>query len=183
MNLTGQIIVSMPSLEDERFYKTVIYICAHSSEGSMGIIINKKIDYDLYPDLLQQLDIDKPLNNKKLFIRYGGPVESGRGFVLHSDDRVIKETLNIHKGVALTSTAEFFDDLSKGKGPKNSILALGYAGWQPGQLEYEMMQNSWMSLSVDSSFLFDDEVSRKWSQAYKLMGIDPNSLSFQSGRA
>tara|TARA_B100001167_G_scaffold54860_1_gene31987 strand:- start:84 stop:635 length:552 start_codon:yes stop_codon:yes gene_type:complete len=183
MNLTGQIIVSMPSLEDERFYKTVIYICAHSSEGSMGIIINKKIDYDLYPDLLQQLGIDKPLNNKKLFIRYGGPVESGRGFVLHSDDMVRKETLNIDKGVALTSTAEFFDDLSKGKGPKNCILALGYAGWQPGQLEHEIMRNSWMSLSVDNSFLFDDEVSRKWSQAYKLMGIDPNSLSFQSGQA
>jgi putative transcriptional regulator len=183
MNLTGQIIVSMPSLEDERFYKTVIYICAHSSEGSMGIIINKKIDYDLYPDLLQQLGIDKPLNNKKLFIRYGGPVESGRGFVLHSDDMVRKETLNIDKGVALTSTAEFFDDLSKGKGPKNCILALGYAGWQPGQLEHEIMRNSWMSLSVDNSFLFDDEVSRKWSQAYKLMGIDPNSLSFESGQA
>ena len=183
MNLTGQIIVSMPSLEDERFYKTVIYICAHSSEGSMGIIINKKIDYDLYPDLLQQLGIDKPLNNKKLFIRYGGPVESGRGFVLHSDDMMRKETLNIDKGVALTSTAEFFDDLSKGKGPKNCILALGYAGWQPGQLEHEIMRNSWMSLSVDNSFLFDDEVSRKWSQAYKLMGIDPNSLSFQSGNA
>ena len=183
MNLTGQIIVSMPSLEDERFYKTVIYICAHSSEGSMGIIINKKIDYDSYPDLLQQLGIDKPLNNKKLFIRYGGPVESGRGFVLHSDDMVRKETLNIDKGVALTSTAEFFDDLSKGKGPKNCILALGYAGWQPGQLESEIMRNSWMSLSVDNSFLFDDEVSRKWSQAYKLIGIDPNSLSFQSGHA
>ena len=183
MNLTGQIIVSMPFLEDERFYKTVIYMCAHSSEGSMGIIINKKIDYDLYPDLLQQLGIDKPLNNKKLFIRYGGPVESGRGFVLHSDDMVRKETLSIDKGVALTSTAEFFDDLSKGKGPKKSILALGYAGWQPGQLEYEILQNSWMSLSVDNSFLFDDEVSRKWSQAYKLMGIDPYSLSFQSGRA
>jgi putative transcriptional regulator len=183
MNLTGQIIVSMPFLEDERFYKTVIYMCAHSSEGSMGIIINKKIDYDLYPDLLQQLGIDKPLNNKKLFIRYGGPVESGRGFVLHSDDMVRKETLSIDKGVALTSTAEFFDDLSKGKGPKKSILALGYAGWQPGQLEYEILQNSWMSLSVDNSFLFDDEVSRKWSQAYKIMGIDPNSLSFQSGRA
>ena len=183
MNLTGQIIVSMPFLEDERFYKTVIYMCAHSSEGSMGIIINKKIDYDLYPDLLQQLGIDKPLNNKKLFIRYGGPVESGRGFVLHSDDMVRKETLNIDKGVALTSTAEFFDDLSKGKGPKNCILALGYAGWQPGQLEHEIMRNSWMSLSVDNSFLFDDEVSRKWSQAYKLMGIDPNSLSFESGQA
>ena len=88
MNLTGQIIVSMPSLQDERFYKTVIYMCAHSSEGSMGIIINKKIDYDLFPNLLEQLGIDKPINNKKLFLRYGGPGETGRGFVLHSDDIV-----------------------------------------------------------------------------------------------
>ena len=183
MDLTGKIIVSMPSLEDERFFKTVIYMCAHSSEGSMGIIINKKIDYDLYPDLLEQLGIDKPLDNKKLFIRYGGPVESGRGFVLHSDDMIRKETLNINKGVALTSTAEFFDDLSVGKGPKNSILALGYAGWGAGQLEDEILKNSWMTLSVDNNFLFDDEVSSKWTEAYKIIGIDPNKLSSESGRA
>ena len=165
MDLTGKIIVSMPSLEDERFFKTVIYMCAHSSEGSMGIIINKKIDYDLYPDLLEQLGIDKPLENKKFFIRYGGPVESGRGFILHSDDMIRKETLNIDKGVALTSTAEFFDDFSL------------------GQLEKEIIHNSWMTLSVDSSFLFDEEVSKKWNQAYKLIGIDPNNLSQFSGRA
>jgi putative transcriptional regulator len=183
MDLTGQIIVSMPSLEDERFFKTVIYMCAHSSEGSMGIIINKKIDYDLYPDLLKDLGIDKPFDKKKLFIRYGGPVESGRGFVLHSDDITRKETLNINKGIALTSTTEFFDDLSIGKGPKNSILALGYAGWKSGQLEKEIMQNSWMTLSVDNSFLFDEEVSKKWTQAYKIIGIDPDNLSFKSGMA
>ena len=182
MNLTGQVIVSMPSLQDERFYKTVIYICAHSSEGSMGIIINKKIDYDLFPSLLEQLGIDKPINNK-LFLRYGGPVESGRGFVLHSDDIVRKETLNIKKGVALTSTSEFFEDLIKGNGPENSILALGYAGWQPGQLEEEIIQNSWMSLSVETNFLFDDAVSKKWDEAYKLLGINPINLSSDSGRA
>ncbi len=182
MNLTGQVIVSMPSLQDERFYKTVIYICAHSSEGSMGIIINKKIDYDLFPNLLEQLGIDKPISNK-LFLRYGGPVESGRGFVLHSDDIVRKETLNIKKGVALTSTSEFFEDLLRGKGPKNSILALGYAGWQPGQLEKEIIQNSWMSLSVETNFLFDDAVSKKWDEAYKLLGINPMNLSSDFGRA
>ena len=182
MNLTGQLIVSMPSLQDERFYKTVIYICAHSSEGSMGIIINKKIDYDLFPNLLEQLGIDKPINNK-LFLRYGGPVESGRGFVLHSDDIVRKETLNIKKGVALTSTSEFFEDLVKGNGPKNSILALGYAGWQPGQLEKEIIQNSWMSLPVETNFLFDEALSKKWNEAYKLLGINPLSLSSDSGRA
>ena len=183
MNLTGQIIVSTPSLQEDRFHKTVIYMCAHSSEGSMGIIINKKIDYDLYPDILEQLGIDKPLYNKKLFIRYGGPVESSRGFVLHSDDIIRKESLNIDKGVALTSTTEFFEDLSNGQGPKNSILALGYAGWNAGQLENEIMQNSWMNLSVDSSYLFDDGVSQKWLQAYKIIGINPNNLSFNSGRA
>ncbi len=183
MNLTGQLLISMPSLEDERFFKTVIYLCAHSKEGAMGIIINKKIDYDLYPDLLQQLGIDKPLKNKKLFIRYGGPLESGRGFVLHSDEFIHKETLSIDKGIALTSTAEFFEDLSKGEGPKNSILALGYAGWSPGQLEHEIRANSWMTLSADSSFLFDEEVSNKWYKAYNLLGIDPNKLSFHSGRA
>ena len=183
MNLTGKLLLSMPSLDDERFYKTVIYICAHSSEGTMGIIINKKIDYDLYPDLLEQLGIDKPLGSKKLYVRYGGPVESGRGFVLHSDEVIQKETLSIDKGVALTSTSEFFEDLSKGKGPKNSILALGYAGWGPGQIEKEILANSWMTLSADSAFLFDEEVTNKWVKAYSLLGVDPNKLSQYSGRA
>ena len=181
MDLTGKIIVSMPSLEDERFFKTVIYMCAHSTEGAMGIIINKKIDYDLYPDLLQQLGIDNPLIGKKLYIRYGGPVESGRGFVLHSDEFIRKETLTIDKGIALTSTSEFFDDLSKGNGPKNSILALGYAGWGPGQIESELISNSWMTLRTDSNFIFDESVSNKWNDAYDLLGVDPNKLSQFSG--
>ena len=183
MNLTGQVLNSMPSLEDERFFKTVIYICAHSNEGAMGIIINKKIDYDLYPDLLEQLGIDKPIENKKLFIRYGGPVESGRGFVLHSDEIMRKETLSIDKGIALTSTSEFFDDLAKGNGPKNSILALGYAGWGPGQIENEIISNSWMTLSTDSKFIFDEEVNNKWLNAFILLGVDPSKLSNHSGTA
>ena len=177
MNLTGQLLISMPSQEDERFEKSVIYMCAHSKDGAMGIIINKKIDYDLYPDLLQQLGIDNPLIGKKLYIRYGGPVESGRGFVLHSDEFIRKETLTIDKGIALTSTSEFFDDLSKGNGPKNSILALGYAGWGPGQIESELISNSWMTLRTDSNFIFDESVSNKWNDAYDLLGVDPNKLS------
>ena len=123
MDLTGKIIVSQPSLEDQRFFKSVIYICAHSKEGSMGFIINKKIDFDLYPDLLEQLGIEKTLNNKKLFFRYGGPVESSRGFVLHSDEEISKDSLKISKGVVLTSTIEFFDELvSKLINPKKSLL-------------------------------------------------------------
>ena len=181
MNLTGQLLISMPSQEDERFEKSVIYMCAHSKDGAMGIIINKKIDYDLYPELLQQLGIDNPLIGKKLYIRYGGPVESGRGFVLHSDEFIRKETLTIDKGIALTSTSEFFDDLSKGNGPKNSILALGYAGWGPGQIESELISNSWMTLRTDSNFIFDESVSNKWNDAYDLLGVDPNKLSQFSG--
>ena len=183
MDLTGQVLVSKPSLEDERFYKTVIYMCAHSSEGSMGIIINKKIDFDLYPDLLKYLGIDKSDNTKKLYIRYGGPVETSRGFILHSDDIMRKESLNINKGIALTSTSEFFNDLAKGNGPENSILALGYAGWGPGQLETEIIQNSWISLTVESSFLFDEKISNKWQEAYKILGFDPMKLSIFSGQA
>tara|TARA_B100000886_G_scaffold329842_1_gene279644 strand:- start:271 stop:822 length:552 start_codon:yes stop_codon:yes gene_type:complete len=183
MNLTGQFLISMPSLKDERFDKTVIYMCAHSKDGAMGIIINKKIDYDLYPDLLEQLGIDKPLINKKLYIRYGGPVESGRGFVLHSDEVIQKETLTIAKGIALTSTAEFFEELSKGKGPKNSILALGYAGWGPGQIEMELASNSWTTLEADTNFIFDESVSSKWNDAFNLIGVDPIKLSAQYGNS
>ena len=181
MNLTGKLLISMPSLEDERFYKTVIYMCAHSSEGAMGIIINKKIDFDLYPDLLEQLGIDKSINNNKLFIRYGGPIESSRGFILHSDDIIKKETLNINKGVALTSTSDFFNELAKGNGPKNSILALGYAGWEPGQIEKELALNSWMTLRTEIDFIFDESVGNKWKDAYELLGVDPNKLSQFSG--
>ena len=183
MNLTGQILVSMPAMLDERFYKTVIYVCAHSAEGSMGIIINKKIDYDMYPDLLEQLRVDKPFKDKKIFIRYGGPVESNRGFVLHSDEIFQKESLAINKGIALSSNAEIFDNLANGKGPKISILALGYAGWGAGQLEHEIKINSWMSLPVESSFIFDEEVSGKWNEAYKIMGFNPSFLSQHSGNA
>tara|TARA_B100000575_G_scaffold279118_1_gene267148 strand:+ start:191 stop:742 length:552 start_codon:yes stop_codon:yes gene_type:complete len=181
MNLTGQLLISMPSLNDDRFNKSVIYICAHSKDGAMGIIINKKIDYDLYPDLLEQLGIDAPLLDKKLYIRYGGPVESGRGFVLHSDEIIQKETLTIDKGIALTSTSEFFDSISKGKGPECSILALGYAGWEPGQLEKELALNSWMTLKTDASFIFDNKVRNKWNDAFDLLGINPNNLSSYSG--
>ena len=183
MNLTGQILIAMPNMLDKRFYKTVIYMCAHSQEGSMGIIINKIIDHDNYPNILEQLGIDRSLNDKKIFIRYGGPVETGRGLVLHTDDVIQKESLPIDKGIILTSTAEIFNDIAKGKGPKISILAIGYTGWEAGQLEHEIKQNSWMTLPVKSSFIFDEHVSNKWDEAYKIMGFDPISLSQFSGNA
>ena len=183
MDLTGQILVSMPNMLDERFHKTVIYICAHSNEGSMGIIINKNIDHDNYPNLLAQLGIERSLGDKKIFIRYGGPVETGRGLVLHTDDVIQKGSLPINKGIVLTSTADIFNDIAKGKGPKISILAIGYAGWEAGQLEYEIQQNSWITLPVESSFVFDEHVSGKWNAAYQIMGFEPISLSSHAGKA
>ena len=183
MDLRGQVLVSMPNMLDDRFYKTVIYMCAHSKEGSMGIIINKKIDHDNYPNLLTELGIDTSLNNKRIFIQYGGPIETRRGFVLHTNDVVHKGSLSIDKGIVLTSTAEIFDDIAKGKGPKVSILAIGYAGWGAGQLEYEIKQNSWVTLPIESNFIFDEHISDKWNEAYKMMGFDPTSLSQFSGNA
>ena len=138
---------------------------------------------DLIKSDLKQLGIDQPFKNKKFFIGYGGPVESGRGFILHSDDLIRKETLTIDKGVALTNTAEFFDELAKDSGPRFSILALGYTGWGPGQLEYEIKQNSWMNMPIESSFLFDENVRTKWDDAYKLMGVNSSNVSIFSGNA
>ena len=129
------------------------------------------------------INIDKSINDKKIFIRYGGPIETRRGFVLHTDDVVQKESLPIDKGIVLTSTAEIFNDIVQGKGPKISILAIGYVGWETGQLEYEIKQNSWMTLPVESSFIFDEQVSNKWNAAYKMMGFDPTFLSQFSGNA
>ena len=183
MNLAGQILISLPNIEDERFYKSVIYICAHSSEGSMGIIINKSLELELYPNLLKQLGIDKSYKNKKIYFHYGGPVETGRGFFLHSDDFIKDESILIDGGVALTSTADFFTDLSKGLGPKISILALGYTGWGPGQLENEISNNGWMTNSVNSNFVFDENNSKKWEKAYDLLGVNPHSLSNNFGNA
>ena len=183
MNLTGKILISLPNIKDERFHKSVIYICAHSSDGAMGIIINKSLEMELYPNLLEQLGIEKSSVNKKIFFHYGGPVETGRGFVLHSDDFIKKESMRIDKGVVLTCTADVFDDLSKGQGPKISMLALGYTGWGPGQLEQEMLNNGWLTSSVNSSFIFDVNSTTKWKRAYGLLGFNPNNLSGSFSRA
>ena len=183
MNLTGQILISLPGVKDERFYKSVIYICAHSKEGSMGIIINKSLEIEMYPNLLKQLGIDKSLTNKRIFFHYGGPVETSRGFILHTDDFVKDQSMVIDSGVALTSTADFFTDLAKGIGPKTSLLALGYTGWGPGQLEKEISRNGWMTAAVSSQFIFDKNNSKKWKKAYNLLGVNPYSISQNFGNA
>ena len=154
--LEGQLLIATPAITDERFHKSVIFICSHDKNHAMGLVlnkVNKDVNFKIFCDLMSIKTSEKVFDHN---IRIGGPMDTNRGFVLHSDEVIQKETLSIAKGIALTSTSEFFDDLSKGKGPKNSILALGYAGWGAGQIELEIASNSWMTLKTDSNFIFDE---------------------------
>ena len=139
--LTGHLLVAMPQMEDPRFARTVIFLCAHTSEGAMGLVVNKLMDSVAFPDLLDQLSIDTRGEEQEILVHFGGPVESGRGFVLHSADYVHDPTLVINEEVALTSTIDILKAIAEGDGPKRSLLALGYAGWGPGQLDDEIQRN------------------------------------------
>jgi putative transcriptional regulator len=179
----GQILVAMPQMSDQRFAKSVIYLCAHSADGAMGLVVNKLIDTITFPDLLQQLNIETTSLNDAIRVHFGGPVESGRGFVLHSDDYVQETTLMIRDGVALTATIDVLRAISEGKGPNRSLLALGYAGWAPGQLDYEIRANGWLNVSADESLIFGRRLDKKWSSAIAKLGIDLTSLSSTAGHA
>ncbi len=179
----GQILIAMPQMTDQRFAKSVIYLCAHSADGAMGLVVNKPIDTITFPDLLQQLNIDAPATNDNIRVHFGGPVESGRGFVLHSDDYIQETTLVIRDGVALTATVDVLRAIAEGKGPNRSMLALGYAGWAPGQLDSEIRANGWLNVTADENLIFGSKLDNKWSKAIGKLGIDVLSLSTTAGRA
>ncbi len=179
----GQILVAMPQMTDRRFAKSVIYLCALSAEGAMGLVVNKLIDTIAFPDLLKQLNIEANSTNDKIQVHFGGPVESGRGFVLHSDEYVQETTLVINDGVALTATVDVLRAIAEGKGPQRSMLALGYAGWAPGQLDSEIRANGWLNVAADEQLIFGSELDSKWSRAIGKLGIDILSLSPTAGRA
>ena len=179
----GQILIAMPQMTDKRFAKSVIYLCAHSADGAMGLVVNKPIDTITFPDLLQQLNIDAPATNDKIRVHFGGPVESGRGFVLHSDDYIRDTTLVIRDGVALTATVDVLRAIAEGNGPNRSMLALGYAGWAPGQLDSEIRANGWLNVTADENLIFGSKLDNKWSNAIGKLGIDAISLSTTAGHA
>jgi putative transcriptional regulator len=189
--LDGQLLVAMPIMEDERFARSVIYVCAHSPEGAMGIIVNRPAGSIDFPELLVQLDIiDKsdqiklPENAESMKVMKGGPVETGRGFVLHSSDFFIKDaTLPIDEGICLTATVDILKAIAKGAGPKHAILALGYAGWRPGQLEAEIQDNGWLHCPADPDLIFGGDVEEKYARALRKIGIDPGMLSTAAGHA
>jgi putative transcriptional regulator len=189
--LDGQLLIAMPVMGDPRFERSVIYLCAHSAEGAMGIIVNRPAGSIDFPGLLVQLDIIKeadqiklPENAESLKVLKGGPVETGRGFVLHSSDFFIQDaTLRIDHEICLTATVDILKAIAKGAGPKHAILALGYAGWAAGQLESEIQDNGWLHCDADPDLIFGGDVEEKYTRALRKIGIDPGMLSNEAGHA
>ncbi|QOZ28963.1 YqgE/AlgH family protein [Bradyrhizobium sp. CCBAU 51753] len=189
--LDGQLLIAMPVMSDPRFERSVIYMCAHSSEGAMGIIVNRPAGSIDFPGLLVQLDIIQkadqitlPENAEMMKVMKGGPVDTGRGFVLHSSDFYIQDaTLNIDEDISLTATVDILKAIARGAGPKHAILALGYAGWGPGQLETEIQHNGWLHCDSDPDLIFGADVDEKYYRALRKIGIDPGMLSNEAGHA
>jgi len=189
--LDGQVLVTMPSLADERFARSVIYLCAHSPEGAMGIVINKPASHIVFRKLLVQLQIIDdgesirlPAGAAGIQVLQGGPVDKARGFVLHSADFFIKDTtLSIDERMCLTATVDVLRAIAKGEGPHRAALALGYAGWAPGQLETEIRENSWLSSPATPDLIFDTPAEARYDMVMRGLGIDPAMLSSTAGRA
>ena len=189
--LDGQLLVAMPSMASEQFSRTVIYLCAHSPEGAMGIVVNRPVTDLSFPELLVQLDIVPeserillPQRLDRMQVLMGGPVETSRGFVLHSPDFFIDQsTLPIDDSVCLTATIDILRAIAKGEGPQNAVLALGYAGWSAGQLETEIQSNGWLNCPADPDLLFSSPLESKYDLALRRIGIEPAMLSTTAGHA
>jgi putative transcriptional regulator len=189
--LDGQMLIAMPTMGDERFCRSVIYVCAHSTEGAMGIIVNQPAANVSFSDLLVQLEVIPPNEIIQLpgraggvKVLKGGPVDTQRGFVLHSSDFFIENsTLAIDEGICLTATLDILKAIARGKGPHNAILALGYAGWAPGQLENEIQHNGWLHCTADPELIFGQDTGGKYEKALKKIGIDLGMLSTEAGHA
>lgn len=180
---TGQLLIAMPGMRDERFARTVIYMCAHTEEGAMGLVLNQVLDSLSLGELLSQLDIDEEEVSVDVPVHFGGPVEAGRGFVLHTTDYHQDATLDVTDGIALTATVDILKSIARGSGPRQSLLALGYAGWGPGQLDFEFRANGWLQVPADSELIFDTDQETKWERAIAKLGIDPRMLSDTAGNA
>jgi len=181
--LDGQLLIAMPTMTDPRFERTVIYLCAHSENGAMGIVINKPLTSITFAELVQQLGIEDPVQQGGFPVQFGGPVETGRGFVLHSTDYGQDGTVQMAEEICLTATIDILKAIADGKGPERAILALGYAGWAPGQLESEIQANGWLHCESDAGLVFGDNLGEKWPAAVGKLGFDPSLLSMDAGHA
>ena len=189
--LDGQMLIAMPAMQDGPFSRSVIYICAHSTDGAMGIIVNHPAANINFPDLLVQLEvipaadrIQLPPRAETVKVLKGGPVETQRGFVLHSSDFFIEDsTLPIDDGVCLTATLDILKAIARGKGPASAVLALGYAGWAAGQLESEIQGNGWLHCAADPELIFGADIESKYDKALRKIGINLGMLSSEAGHA
>lgn len=183
-DLTGKLLVAMPGMTDPRFERSVVFLCEHSEGGAMGLIVNKPTPEVDTRELLSQLGIEADDEAGRLKVHFGGPVDHGRGFVLHSPDYATNTaTLKVTEGVGMTATLDILEDIASGKGPKQAILALGYAGWGPGQLESEFQANGWLVGEAEPEIVFLEDAEAKWTAALKAMGVDAIALSSAAGHA
>ena len=184
LDLSGQLLIAMPGMGDPRFARSVVYICAHSEDGAMGLIVNKPTPEVRFSELLEQLEIPAGAEMRDIRVHFGGPVDNARGFVLHSTDYSSgRATLRVDDSVAMTATLDVLEELAHGRGPSSSLLALGHAGWGPGQLEDEIARNGWLTAKARSDIVFGRANEHKWSAALKSLGVDPLTLSSEAGRA
>jgi len=184
MDLTGKLLVAMPGMGDPRFAHAVIFMTAHSAKGAMGLMVNKPAPELKLADVLDHLVDGNAAPQGDLGVHIGGPVETGRGFVLHSDEyESATETVQVKPAFSLTATLDILEDIAANRGPQKALMMLGYAGWGPGQLEGEIAQNGWLVCPAEAALVFDTPDAQKWREALMSIGIDPLGLSAQAGRA
>ena len=188
--LDGQLLIAMPGMSDPRFERSVIYMCAHSEQGAMGIIINKTTPMMSFGELLSQLDLAgdealaPPQELMQMPVLFGGPVEQGRGFVLHTSDYFTADSsLPVAENIALTATVDILRAMARGEGPERAVLALGYSGWAPGQLECEIQHNGWLTCQADEELVFGLDFEDRYAAALRKLKIDPAMLSSDAGHA
>ena len=188
--LDGQLLIAMPGMSDPRFERSVIYLCAHSEQGAMGIIINKATPMMSFGELLSQIDLGPeeggtpPPELMQMPVLFGGPVEQGRGFVLHTNDYFTDDSsLPVAENIALTATVDILRAMARGEGPQRAVLALGYAGWAPGQLENEIQHNGWLTCQADEELIFGLDFNDRYIAALRKLKIDPAMLSSDAGHA
>ncbi len=181
--LTGQLLIAMPAMNTPHFAQTVIYMCAHTPEGAMGIVVNRPITRPSFDDLLEQLEVLPAPPRRRVELFRGGPVDSARGFVLHTSDWTGEGSLQVNEEVALTASLDVLKAIADGGGPARGLLALGYAGWGPGQLDREFQENAWLSAPATLDLLFDSDYETKWRRAMAILKVDPLLLSGTAGHA
>jgi putative transcriptional regulator len=183
LTLTGQVLIAMPRMTDPRFNQSVIFVCAHTADGAMGIILNRPLKKPRFSELLRQLEIEPNPPSREIRLCTGGPVDNNRGFVLHSPDWLTEGSLDVDGRHVLTASMDILQAIAEGGGPRDCLLALGYAGWGAGQLDDEILQNAWLNAPADDNLLFDPNHQSKWQRAMAKLRVNPAMLSGDAGRA